>query len=51
MGLLWLQILVPRLFMLYPRQIKNPAEAAEKLASVLNMSTEKAYGLDYKKDK
>ena len=26
-----------------PRQIKNPGEAAEKLASVLNMSTEKAY--------
>ena len=32
-----------------PRQIKNPAEAAEKLASVLNMSTEKAYGLITKK--
>ena len=34
-----------------PRQIKNPAEAAEQLASVLNMSNEKAYGLNYKKDK
>ena len=28
-----------------PRQIKDPAEAAEKIASVLNMSKEKAYGL------
>src|SRR3954471_12927024 len=26
-----------------PRQIKNPAEASEKLAAVLNMSKEKAY--------
>src|SRR5690606_41768741 len=26
-----------------PRQIENPAEAAEKLAAVLNMSKEKAY--------
>ena len=32
-----------------PRQIKNPAEAAEKLASVLNMSKEKAYDLITKK--
>ncbi len=32
-----------------PRQIKNPAEAAEKLASVLNMSKEKAYELITKK--
>ncbi|WP_394232615.1 stage V sporulation protein D [Niallia oryzisoli] len=32
-----------------PRQIKNPQEAAEKLAAVLNMSTEKAYGLITKK--
>ncbi|WP_071395432.1 stage V sporulation protein D [Bacillus tuaregi] len=32
-----------------PRQIKNPQEAAGKLASVLNMSTEKAYGLITKK--
>lgn len=28
---------------LVPRQIKNPANAAEKLAAVLNMSKEKAY--------
>ena len=33
-----------------PSQIKNPAEAAEKLASVLNMSKEKAYRFNYKKD-
>lgn len=32
-----------------PRQIKNPQEAAEKLAAVLNMSTEKAYELIIKK--
>lgn len=32
-----------------PRQIKNPQEAAEKLASVLNMSKEKAYELITKK--
>lgn len=32
-----------------PRQIKNPAEAAEKIAAVLNMSKEKAYGLITKK--
>ncbi|MCC3357569.1 stage V sporulation protein D [Bacillus sp. REN16] len=29
--------------LIVPRQIENPAEAAEKLASVLNMSKEKAY--------
>ncbi|MBD1379928.1 stage V sporulation protein D [Metabacillus arenae] len=27
-----------------PRQVENPAETAEKLAAVLNMSKEKAYG-------
>jgi stage V sporulation protein D (sporulation-specific penicillin-binding protein) len=32
-----------------PRQIKNPAEAAEKLAAVLNMTKEKAYDLITKK--
>ena len=32
-----------------PRQIKNPAEASGQLASVLNMSTEKAYGYITKK--
>lgn len=32
-----------------PRQIKNPAEAAEKIAAVLNMSKEKAYQLITKK--
>jgi len=32
-----------------PRQIKNPQEAAEKLAAVLNMSIEKAYELITKK--
>lgn len=32
-----------------PRQIKNPAEAAEKIAAVLNMSKEKAYELITKK--
>jgi stage V sporulation protein D (sporulation-specific penicillin-binding protein) len=37
-------ISAPTVFVV-PRQIKDPAEAAEKLASVLNMSTEKAYGL------
>nr|WP_295971540.1 stage V sporulation protein D [uncultured Bacillus sp.] len=33
-----------------PRQIKNPAEAAEKIAAVLNMSKEKAYQLITKKE-
>jgi stage V sporulation protein D (sporulation-specific penicillin-binding protein) len=37
-------ISAPTVFVV-PRQIKDPAEAAENLASVLNMSTEKAYGL------
>ena len=32
-----------------PRQIKNPAEAAEKLAAVLNMTKEKTYDLITKK--
>lgn len=32
-----------------PRQVKNPAEASEKLATVLNMSKEKAYELITKK--
>ncbi|MBB6443740.1 stage V sporulation protein D [Bacillus benzoevorans] len=32
-----------------PRQVKNPAEAAEKIAAVLNMSKEKVYGLITKK--
>jgi stage V sporulation protein D (sporulation-specific penicillin-binding protein) len=32
-----------------PRQIKNPAEAAGKIAAALNMSKEKAYGLITKK--
>ncbi|PAE26916.1 stage V sporulation protein D [Bacillus sp. 7894-2] len=32
-----------------PRQIKDPADAAEKLAAVLNMSKEKAYELITKK--
>ena len=32
-----------RLFYVVPRQIKDPADTAEKLAAVLNMSKEKAY--------
>ncbi|MFD1735720.1 stage V sporulation protein D [Bacillus salitolerans] len=36
-------ISAPTVFVM-PRQIKNPAEAAEKLAAALNISKEKAYG-------
>ncbi len=33
-----------------PRQVENPAETAEKLAAVLNMSKERAYDLITKKE-